>query len=49
MKPSLVEISDFSKDFIQRVDTDVAIAFAELLCKTIEINPEAIAQCKSIS
>ena len=35
-------------DFVTRVDTDVGTAFAELLCRVIEINPEAFACCQHL-
>lgn len=48
MKPQTVPITDYKNDFILRVDTDVATAFAQLLCKVVEINPESFASCKSL-
>jgi len=31
-----------------RIDTDVATAFADLLSKVVDINPEAFAACSSL-
>lgn len=48
MKPQTIPVTDYQKDFILRVDTDVATAFAQMLSKVVEINPESFATCQSL-
>ena len=48
MKPQVIDPNDYQKDFILRVDTDVATAFADVLSKVVELSPEAFAACQSL-
>ena len=48
LKPAKHQLPNLKQDFIERVDTDVATAYASLLCKIIDMNAEAVASCRSL-
>lgn len=48
LKPATAPNPNAKLDFVMRLDTDVATAFADLLTQVVEINPEAFASCNSL-
>jgi hypothetical protein len=48
MKPATSNVANPRLDFVLRLDTDVATAFANLITQVIELNAEAFACCTNL-